>query len=177
MLSSSIHRETLLRPPLEREKSCLEFRCADKRSLLTLDMRRGELCQQALWRRDLYERILLSGELAAYWSSASWDVVLYEQQTAQRYLQIILPLSPFFEGKMRLWLLQCQRPTSLIQACWKLGITNTVWYMKILHVSQENQTVDLKIWAPPRLPLFLIDDETTMFTVLFYLVLSAKKSN
>lgn len=41
--------------------------------------------------------------------------------------------------------------------------------MEISHVPQENQTMDLKIWAPSRLLLFIIDDETNMFTVLLYL--------
>lgn len=57
--------------------------------------------------------------------------------------------------------------TGMVKTKWA-GITNTVLYMEISHVPQENQTVDLKIWAPSRLLLFVIDDETNMFTVLLY---------
>jgi len=35
-------------------------------------------------------------------------------------------------------------------------------------ISQDNQTLDLKIWVSPKLLLFLIEDETNMFTVLLY---------
>lgn len=100
---------------MEHEKYCPEFRCP--LCVLIPDMRKGGLCQQDLWRKDLYERILLT----EHWSSESWDVVLYKQQIAQRYLEIIPPLTPFFGGKMRLWPLQCQGPTSLIQVWWKLS--------------------------------------------------------